>query len=75
LIGPTHLGQRDFTILYLAAAYGLRCSELVDLTLDGIDWPRHTLRVSAATKPGLSDAEAQDVVHHTLRQLWSLREC
>ena len=31
-------GLRDFTLLYLAAAYGLRSSELVRLTLDDIDW-------------------------------------
>jgi integrase/recombinase XerD len=40
------LGQRDFTLLYLAAAYGLRSSELVGLTLDDIDWRRRTLRVA-----------------------------
>jgi site-specific recombinase XerD len=39
------LGQRDFTLLYLAAAYGLRSSELVGLTLDDIDWHRRTFRV------------------------------
>ena len=39
------LGQRDFTILCLAAAYGLRSSELIDLTLDDIDWRRRRLRL------------------------------
>ncbi len=39
------VGQRDFTLLYLAAAYGLRSSELVGLTLDDIDWRRRSLRV------------------------------
>lgn len=38
-------GRRDFTLLYLAAAYGLRSSELVRLTLDDIDWRGGTLRV------------------------------
>jgi integrase len=38
-------GRRDFTLLYLAAAYGLRSSELVRLTLDDIDWRARTLRV------------------------------
>jgi site-specific recombinase XerD len=38
-------GRRDFTILYLAAAYGLRSSELVRLTLDDIDWRGRKLRV------------------------------
>jgi site-specific recombinase XerD len=39
-------GMRDFTLLYLAAAYGLRSSELIRLTLDDIDWRGRTLRVS-----------------------------
>ena len=38
-------GQRDFTILYLAAAYGLRSGELVQLTLDDVDWRKRTLRI------------------------------
>jgi len=38
-------GRRDFTILYLAAAYGLRSSELVRMTLDDIDWRGRNLRV------------------------------
>lgn len=38
-------GRRDFTLLYLAAAYGLRCGELVCLTLDDIDWQGRTLRI------------------------------
>jgi integrase/recombinase XerD len=39
------LGLRDFSLLYLVAAYGLRGSELVGLTLDNIDWHARTLRV------------------------------
>jgi site-specific recombinase XerD len=35
-------GMRDFTLLYLAAAYGLRSGELVRLTLDDIDWRGRT---------------------------------
>ena len=38
-------GRRDFTILYLAAAYGLRSCELVRLSLDDIDWRRRTIRI------------------------------
>ena len=38
-------GWRDRTLLYLAAAYGLRSSELVHLTLDDLDWRHDTLRV------------------------------
>ena len=40
-------GLRDFTLLYLAAAYGLRSAlELVHLTLDDLDWRGRTLRVA-----------------------------
>ena len=38
-------GRRDFTLLYLAAAYGLRNGELVRLTLDDIDWRSRVLRI------------------------------
>jgi integrase/recombinase XerD len=39
-------GMRDFTLLYLAAAYGLRSSELVRLTLDDVDWHGRTLLIA-----------------------------
>jgi len=42
----TSAGLRDFTLLYLAAGYGLRSCELVRLTLDDIDWRACTLKVS-----------------------------
>lgn len=38
-------GLRDFTLLYLAACYGLRSGELVHLTLDDIDWRAGALTV------------------------------
>ena len=38
-------GQRDFTILYLAARYGLRSGELVRLRLDDINWREGVLLV------------------------------
>ena len=38
-------GLRDFTLLYLAASFGLRSGELVRLTLDDIDWRAGTLTV------------------------------
>ena len=38
-------GCRDFTLLYLAAAFGLRSGELVRLTLDDIDWRARTLSI------------------------------
>jgi integrase/recombinase XerD len=39
-------GMRDFTLLYLAAAYGLRSSELVRLTLDDMDWRGRTVLIA-----------------------------
>ena len=39
------LGLRDFTMIYLAAAYGLRQSEVTGLTLDDINWRSGTLRI------------------------------
>ena len=36
-------GLHDFTMIYLAAAYGLRRSEVARLTLDDIDWRARTL--------------------------------
>jgi site-specific recombinase XerD len=44
--GP--MGRRDFTLLYLAAAYGLRSGELVRLTLENIDWYNRALHVRQA---------------------------
>jgi site-specific recombinase XerD len=38
-------GLRDFTIIYLVAAYGLRSSEVAALTLDDIDWRNGILRI------------------------------
>lgn len=38
-------GLRDFTLLYLAACYGLRSGDLVRLTLDDINWRTATLTV------------------------------
>jgi site-specific recombinase XerD len=39
-------GLRDFTLLYMAARYGLRSGELVRLTLDDFDWRAGTLHVA-----------------------------
>jgi integrase/recombinase XerD len=41
----TLLGLRDFTMLLLAATYGLRRSEVAALKLDDIQWQTHTLRI------------------------------
>lgn len=65
-------GQRDFALLYLAAAYGLRSGELVRLTLDDIDWPGRTLRIPQtktrqALQLPLTD-EAANILIRYLRQ-------
>ena len=39
-------GLRDFTIIYMAAAYGLRSGELVRLRLENIDWRYGTVRIA-----------------------------
>ncbi len=41
----TPLGLRDFTMLLLAATYGLRRSEVAALELDDIQWQTHTVRI------------------------------
>lgn len=61
-------GLRDFTLLYLAACYGLRSGELVRLTLDDIDWRAGTLKVvQTKTKQALllplTDEAGQVLVH------------
>lgn len=65
-------GQRDFALLYLAAAYGLRSGELVRLTLDDIDWPGRTLRIpQTKTRQPLQlplTDEAANILFRYLRQ-------
>ena len=39
-------GLRDLAILYVAAHYGLRSSELVRLTLDDIDWRAGVMKIT-----------------------------
>ena len=41
----TPLGLRDFTVLLMAATYGLRRSEVAALTLDDLDWSARKLRL------------------------------
>jgi site-specific recombinase XerD len=38
-------GLRDFTMIYLAAVYGLRQSEVTSVTLDDINWRERTLQI------------------------------
>ena len=65
-------GQRDFALLYLSAAYGLRSGELVCLTLDDLDWQGRTLRVvQTKTRQTLQlplTDEAANVLIRYLRQ-------
>jgi integrase/recombinase XerD len=42
----TLIGQRDYTIFHLMATYGLRCSDIVALTLDDIHWHRNEISIS-----------------------------
>lgn len=41
----TAMGLRDYTMFLLMATYGLRASEIVELTLEDIDWRRRVLRI------------------------------
>ena len=65
-------GLRDFTIIYLAAAYGLRRRELARLTLDDIDWRNATLKITQTKnrqilRLPLTD-EAGDILQQYLRR-------
>lgn len=68
----TALGLRDFTILYLMAAYGLRSCEVVRLRLDDIGWRHATLRiVQTKTRQTLFlplTDEAGDILQQYLRR-------
>jgi integrase/recombinase XerD len=41
----TSLGLRDYAVLLLAATYGLRASDVANLTLDDIDWNERTIKI------------------------------
>ena len=65
-------GLRDYTLLYLMAAYGLRCGEVVALTLDDVDWKARKLHVPQRKTKNhlllpLTD-EAGDVLQHYLKK-------
>ena len=64
-------GLRDYTLLYLMAAYGLRCGEVVALTLDDLEWRARRLHVSQGKTKNklvlpLTD-EAGDVLQRYLK--------
>jgi integrase/recombinase XerD len=42
--GP--LGLRDYAVLLLAATYGLRASDVANLTFDAIDWRNRTIQIT-----------------------------
>lgn len=46
----TITGQRDYAILLLLARLGLRSSEVVNMTLDDIDWEAGEIRVSGKNR-------------------------
>ena len=41
----TALGRRDYAVLLLAATYGLRASDVANLTMDAIDWRGRTIQI------------------------------
>lgn len=75
----TPVGLRDFTVLYLAAAYGLRSAELVRLTLDDIHWRKRALRIQQtktrqALQLPLTD-EAANILIRYLREARPASAC
>jgi site-specific recombinase XerD len=40
-------GARDYAMLILLMAYGIRAKQAAELVLDDIDWPRSTIRIRA----------------------------
>ncbi|MEI8316133.1 MAG: tyrosine-type recombinase/integrase, partial [Verrucomicrobiota bacterium] len=41
----TPLGLRDYAVLLLAITYGLRASDVANLTLDAVDWRKRTIQI------------------------------
>lgn len=46
----TNQGQRNYAILLLLARLGLRCGEVVNMTLDDIDWEAGEIRVGGKSR-------------------------
>jgi integrase/recombinase XerD len=78
----TPCGRRDYAILMLMAAYGLRASEIVAITLDDVEWRTGRLRVAQRKTHGalwlpLTDevgAALVDYLRHGRCQLGIRRE-
>jgi len=41
----TPLGSRDYAVLLIAATYGMRASDVANLTLDDVDWRQRTIQI------------------------------
>lgn len=41
----TPLGSRDYAVLLIAATYGLRASDVANLTLDNVDWRERKIQI------------------------------
>jgi site-specific recombinase XerD len=41
----TPLGSRDYAVLLIAATYGMRASDVANLTLDDVDWRERTIQI------------------------------
>lgn len=65
------MGERDYTLLYLMAHFGLRTGEAAKLTLDSINWSKHTLRINQnKTRSTLVlplPSQAEEVLQHYVR--------
>lgn len=67
---------RDRAILLLLAAYGLRCGEVVALTLDDIGWEREILHVTRPKQRCKQDYPlTTDVGNAILRYVQQVRPC
>jgi integrase/recombinase XerD len=49
------IGRRDYALLMLLAAYGLRAGEIVALRLEDIDWQKEILRVRHSKTGAVSE--------------------
>jgi integrase/recombinase XerD len=70
----TAVGSRDYAIMILMMAYGIRGKSVAELKLEDICWPRSTIRIRAQ-KGGkevilpLLDAVGEAILHHCRNRL------